>query len=70
MDYQVLFNVAVGAVGLLIGVVMKTTWDSIRDIQQSHKELVEADAHLTEKVGRIEVLVAGQYLKRDLKCLS
>lgn len=50
MDYQNLFNVASGIVYFLGGFLLKALW--------------EADKELAEKVGRIEVLVAGQYIKR------
>lgn len=37
---------------------MKVMWDSLRDLRI-------ADTILAEKVGTIEVLVAGSYAKRD-----
>jgi hypothetical protein len=47
-----------GLINLVLGVVMKMIWDS-------YKSLKEADKELAEKVGNIEVLVAGQYVKRE-----
>ena len=58
MDFQVGFNVAIALVGMLGGWVLKTVWESVRDLQAADKEL-------TDKVQGIEVLVAGQYIKRD-----
>jgi len=58
MDFQTLFNAAIGGVMLLAGWFMRVMWDSI---QKLHKD----DRELSDKVSRIEVLVAGEYVKRD-----
>jgi hypothetical protein len=58
MEFQTLFNAAVGCVMLLSGWFMRVIWDSI-------KQLHDDDRELSEKVSRIEVLVAGEYVKRD-----
>ena len=58
MDYQTLFNIAGGLVGFLGGWWMKVLHDSVRDLQ-------DADKRLADKVSSIEVLVAGNYVKRD-----
>lgn len=58
METQELFNVAVGGLFLLVGWVLRILWDSLRDLKQADKALVD-------KVGRIEVLVAGEYVKRS-----
>jgi len=55
---QTLFNIAVGLVGALGGWTLKTIWQELKDMQTT-------DARLAEKVSSIEVLVAGQYVKRD-----
>jgi hypothetical protein len=56
--YQELINSAIGLVsGLLIWVV-KSLWDAVRDLQKSDREL-------TDKINNIEVLVAGDYVKRE-----
>lgn len=55
---QDLLNWAFGLVNLVIGGFMKAMWDS-------YKELKRTDTQLAEKVNQIEVLVAGQYVKRD-----
>lgn len=58
MEFQTLFNAAVGGVMLLSGWFLRVMWDSI---QKLHKD----DRELSEKVSRIEVLVAGEYVKRE-----
>ena len=65
MDSQTFINILIGACGLLIGWVLKSINESIRDLQASHKDLTKADAELADKVQHIEVLVAGTYVKRD-----
>ena len=55
---QNLLNWAFGIVNLILGGFMKAIWDS-------YKDLKKADAALADKVNSIEVLVAGQYVKRD-----
>lgn len=58
MDFQLLFNIAVGLVAFLGGWVMNNLRDSM-------KALHDADSQLASKVQSIEVLVAGTYVKRD-----
>lgn len=55
---QSYLNWAFGIVNLILGAVIKAMWDS-------YKDLKKADVALAEKVNQIEVLVAGQYVKRD-----
>ena len=47
-----------GLINLALGVLMKMIWDSYKDLKKTDKELAD-------KVGNIEVLVAGQYVKRE-----
>ena len=58
VEYQVLFDVAIGVIGVLGGWTLNTVWSAVKDLQ-------EADKELAEKVGQIEVLVAGRYVTRD-----
>jgi len=58
MDTQTAFNIALSLIAFLGGWVLNSLRDSI-------KSLHESDAELVEKVQHIEVLVAGQYVKRD-----
>lgn len=55
---QEIFNWVLGGLGTLLGFLMKTMWDAVKDLQQSDKELAD-------KVSRIEILVAGEYVKKD-----
>ena len=58
VEYQVLFDVAIGVIGVLGGWTLNTVWAAVKDLQ-------EADKNLAEKVGQIEVLVAGRYVTRE-----
>ena len=58
MDMQLAFNVVLGLVAFLGGWVLNNLKASIDNLQK-------ADSDLTKKVQSIEVLVAGQYVKRD-----
>jgi len=58
METQTFINYLVLFAGATGGWVLKILWDSIHDLR-------EADIALTEKVGAIEVLVAGSYITRD-----
>lgn len=58
MDFQTGFNLAVGVIGVISG------W-MLNNLRDSFKTLAQADMALTVKVQAIEVLVAGQYVKRD-----
>lgn len=58
MDMQTSFNIAVALVAFLGGWVLNSLRESIQNLNKSDKELAD-------KVQHIEVLVAGQYVKRD-----
>ena len=58
MDGQTAFNLAIGLISFLGGWVVK-------NLQDSMKALQSADERLAAKVQSIEVLVAGQYIKRE-----
>jgi len=58
MDYQLLVNGLFTFVGLLGGWAMKMLWESVRDIKTDH-------GGLRHKVQQIEVLVAGNYVRRE-----
>ena len=64
MDLQIAFNISVALVGALGGYVLKSISSRLESLQK-------ADESLTEKVQKIEVLVAGEYVKHtDLEKLS
>lgn len=58
MDLQLAFNVVVAISAFLGGWVLNSFKDSVKGLQA-------ADTDLAIKVQGIEVLVAGQYVKRD-----
>jgi len=58
VEYQVLFDIAIVVIGVLGGWTLNTVWAAVKDLQQADKELAE-------KVGQIEVLVAGRYVTRE-----
>lgn len=58
MDSQTVINTLVGLVAFFGGIWVKGIADSIKDMKTT-------DAELAEKVQGIELLVAGQYVKRE-----
>ena len=58
MNEQQFFNIAFAIIGALGGWWMRVMWQSLKELEQQ-------DSKLADKVGNIEVLVAGQYVKRD-----
>ena len=58
MEPQVVINVALGLISFLGGWVVK-------NLQESMKRLQDVDERLADKVQQIEILVAGQYIKRE-----
>lgn len=58
MDTQTLINVLFATCGTLGGIILKALWDEL-------KELKRSDVLLADKVQRIEVLVAGNYVTWD-----
>lgn len=55
---QVIINWLLAGFGALIGFLLNAVWQAVKDLQK-------ADTTLADKVGKIEVLVAGAYVKRD-----
>lgn len=58
MSYQDAFNIVLGLSAFLGGWVINSVRDSVRSLHLS-------DEQLAAKVQGIEVLVAGQYVRRD-----
>jgi len=58
MDFQELFNIAMGFIMAIFGWFLRISWESLTSLQK-------ADQNLADKVARIEVLVAGEYVKKD-----
>jgi hypothetical protein len=57
-ETQIFFDVAVAVIGAMGGWILNTVWVSVKELQKADKELAD-------KVGEIEVLVAGRYMTRD-----
>ena len=55
---QTIVNWMLAGFGGLIGFLLNAVWQAVKDLQK-------ADKDLTEKVSKIEVLVAGAYVKKD-----
>lgn len=55
---QTIINWLLASFGALIGFLLNVVWQAVKDLQT-------ADKALAEKVGNIEVLVAGAYVKKD-----
>ena len=58
MDSQAIINLSFAVIGVLGGFILNRIWDALKDLQT-------ADKILAEKVGAIEVMVAGNYVSRD-----
>ena len=57
-DYQQAFDIAITLVGGLGGWILANVQSQLNDARKSQTDL-------TDKVQRMEVLVAGEYVKRD-----
>lgn len=55
---QTIVNWLLAGFGALIGFLLNAVWQAVKDLQT-------ADKVLADKVGSIEVLVAGAYVKKD-----
>ncbi len=58
MELQIIFNVLIGIVSAVFGWFLNV-------LRDSQKHLQEQDAELADKVQSIEILVAGEYVKRS-----
>lgn len=58
METQTVINIAFGLLGALMGGILKAVWDGVKDLQT-------ADKALAKDVGALQVLVAGDYIKRE-----
>lgn len=55
---QTIINWLLAGFGALIGFLLNAVWQAVKDLQA-------ADTKLAAKVAEIEILVAGDYLRRD-----
>lgn len=58
VDYQVLFNIAVGIISAIGGWGLSVIWNAVRDLEK-------ADEKLSDRVAEIHVLVASHYITRE-----
>lgn len=58
MDHQTMFNFVIGLICTMMGWWLNNIWTSL-------KELQSADRELAEKVGELQIVVAGQYVTRE-----
>lgn len=56
---QTMFNIAVGIAGTLGGWWMKAMWDALKDLKV-------ADDKIATEVSNLKVLVAGDYVRREM----
>ena len=63
--YQDAFNIALVLVGALGSYLLNSVKESVRALQTADANLQNADIALTGKVQAVELLVAGQYVRRD-----
>jgi len=57
-EFQTIFNAILGLIALLIGWILNTVWNAVKNLQEDDKEL-------TERIAGVEKLVVGDYVKRD-----
>lgn len=58
MDFQYAFNILMGFFMAIFGWALRVAWESLTSLQKQ-------DQNLADKVARIEVLVAGEYVRKD-----
>ncbi len=55
---QTLINAIIAGVGAAVAFVLRVIWEGLRELQK-------ADVDLTTKISEIQLLVAGNYVKKD-----
>ena len=55
---QTIVNWVLTAAGTVLGFLLNAVWQAVKDLQ-------EADQTLVQKVGELEVLVAGDYVRKE-----
>lgn len=58
MDSQTLINALIGGFSAAVAFILRVLWEGLRDLQR-------ADVDLAAKVADIQLLVAGNYVKKD-----
>lgn len=55
---QTIVNWVMTAAGAILGFLLNSVWQAVKDLQT-------ADKQLADKVATIEILVAGEYVRKD-----
>ena len=55
---QTIINWLLSGFGTLIGFLLNAVWQAVKDLQK-------ADQTLVQKVGELEILVAGDYVRKE-----
>lgn len=58
MDSQTLINALIGGFSAAVAFILRVLWEGLRELQK-------ADVELTAKVSDMQLLVAGNYVKKD-----
>ncbi len=58
MDSQTLINALIGGFSAAVAFILRVLWEGLRELQR-------ADVDLAAKVADIQLLVAGNYVKKD-----
>lgn len=58
VDSQTLINALIGGFSAAVAFILRVLWEGLRELQR-------ADVELTAKVADIQLLVAGNYVKKD-----
>lgn len=55
---QTIINAIIGGVAAAVAFILRVIWEGLRELQK-------ADVDLTAKISEIQLLVAGNYVKKD-----
>lgn len=55
---QTLINFIIAGIGAAVAFILKVIWEGLRELQQ-------ADLHITARLNEVQLLVAGQYVRKD-----
>ena len=58
MDTQTMINALIGGFSAAVAFILRVLWEGLRELQR-------ADVELTAKVSDMQLLVAGNYVKKD-----
>lgn len=58
MSNQQLFDILFSVISVLGGGLMSALWQEVKSLQKTDKELID-------RISRVELLVAGVYVKKD-----